>query len=100
VSAGLDFAHDQTPGGLPRLTVVGEIDLGNVEEFRRGIAEVGDGPILVDMSGVAYIDSAGLAALFARASDGELQIVCPSGSVVASLIEITRLGDLAVIHEG
>ncbi len=82
-----------------RLRVSGEIDLSNVERFQREMAVAeGDGVVLVvDLDQVTYMDSAGVAALFARARRGALRVVAGPDSVVAPLLRITRLGDVAPI---
>ena len=87
-------------GSARRLLVAGEIDLSNVDRFEREMAAgEDDGLVLVvDLDGVTYMDSAGVAALFARARRGSLRVVARPDSVVAPLLRITRLADLAPIE--
>lgn len=80
------------------VTVSGEVDLSNVERFRAALDRPGPS-LVVDLAGVTYIDSAGMAALFERATRGRLEVHCQSESVVAPLIDITRLCDVAVIRK-
>lgn len=79
--------------------VVGEVDLSNVEQFRRTLFDATGSTLLVDLSEVDYIDSAGLAALFGRAASGPLEIICPAEGTARALIEVTRLGEIAEIRE-
>lgn len=81
------------------LVVTGEIDLSNVEAFRQALGASGDGsPLRVDLSGVEYIDSAGIAALFGRARDGGLEIVHAGNPVVVSLVRVTGLDEVAAVR--
>lgn len=79
------------------LVVTGEIDLSNVESFRRALDGAG-APLVVDLSGVEYIDSAGIAALFARARSGGLEVVHAGNPVVVSLIRVTGLDEVATVR--
>jgi anti-sigma B factor antagonist len=46
------------------VTVTGEIDVTNVDEFTRSVQAVpGPQPVILQLSGVKYLDSAGFAAL-------------------------------------
>ena len=97
-----DLVVRMEPGddGPPRLRVAGEIDLSNVERFRQSLstgAPAGSA-LIVDLTGISYIDSAGISALFERARRGGLEIVADEDSVVAPLIRITRLDQLAVVR--
>jgi anti-sigma B factor antagonist len=89
-----------TPGPAQTVVkVVGEVDLSNVEQFRRTLFSTVDQPVVVDLSGVDYIDSSGIAALFGRAAAGRLEIICPPEGPVRALVEVTRLGRVAEIRE-
>ncbi len=101
MSGDLEVRVERPAGGPARVTVAGEIDLGNVERLRSALE---DGPgvedlLVVDLGAVTYIDSAGIAALFARATQGPLEVRFRADSVVAPLVEITRLGEVARIRE-
>ena len=52
------------PTTAAEVTVTGEIDVTNVDEFTRSVLDVpGPRPIILQLSGVKYLDSAGFAAL-------------------------------------
>ncbi|MFI5590255.1 STAS domain-containing protein [Amycolatopsis sp. NPDC051758] len=61
------------------LTVTGEIDMSNAAEFGAALdRELAAGPVVtVDLTGVAYLDSAGVAVLFDRADEHDLRLVAP-----------------------
>lgn len=101
MSEGLDVTVVDGGSGAVTARVSGEIDLSNVERFSRALetAAASGSHLTVDLTRITYMDSAGVAALFARAGRGPLEIVCRPDSVVAALVEVTRLGDVAVIRE-
>ena len=95
MTASMEVRVEPGPGEAPTVLVSGEIDLSNIDRFRAALDE--DSPsLVVDLSGVTYIDSAGVAVLFSRAARGPLEIWYEEQSVVRALIEVTRLGDVAV----
>ncbi|MGW5715409.1 STAS domain-containing protein [Amycolatopsis sp. NPDC003865] len=61
------------------LTVTGEIDMGNAADFSAALErELAAGVALtVDLTGVAYLDSAGIAALFDRAGGHDVRLIAP-----------------------
>jgi anti-anti-sigma factor len=68
--------------GVPVIRLQGELDLFTAEPFRRALreqAEAHPAGVIVDLSGVAYIDSTGLGILIhaARELTGALAVVSP-----------------------
>lgn len=66
----LTLNTDRGADGTPRLTAAGEIDLSNIEVFKKALADTNAGtrePITIDLSAVRYVDSAGINALFDQA---------------------------------
>ncbi len=65
--------------GAGILTVTGEIDMSNAPGLGAALArEPAAGTALtVDLTGVTYVDSAGLAVLFDRAASGDLRLIAP-----------------------
>jgi len=62
--------------GRPGLAVFGEIDMANAEEFRRALATAAQGdPVVVDLTAVTYIGSAGLSVLFAFAATARAELL-------------------------
>ena len=84
--------------GWEVLTVSGEIDMATAPRFRqRLLALISDGAqnVVIDLSGVDYIDSTGLGVLMGgakrvRSAGGDIRLVT-AGSHLAKLIELTRL---------
>jgi anti-sigma B factor antagonist len=62
---------------------VGELDAFTVSQFRQSLAELASSPrLLIDLSGVPFVDSAGLGALIGgvrrvRELGGEVVVACP-----------------------
>lgn len=61
------------------LSVTGEIDMSNAGEFAAALDRelAGRGAVVVDLTGVTYLDSAGLAVLFDRAGAHDLRLTAP-----------------------
>lgn len=66
--------------------VAGEIDLSNTGAFASALEDT-TGPIVVDLTEVLYIDSAGMSVLFTHAGRAEL-VVTP---LLAPIIEVSGL---------
>ncbi len=89
----LTLSTSWRPDGTPVVTAVGEIDMSNVGTFRDALtrASASAGPIVVDLTGVEYLDSAGLTVLFTHAAHIEL-IATPL------LAPVLTISGLAGIH--
>jgi anti-sigma B factor antagonist len=61
------------------LSVTGEIDMSNAAEFGAALdGELAAGAaVTVDLTGVTYLDSAGVAVLFDRIGEHDLRLVAP-----------------------
>lgn len=87
-----------TQGPWEVLAVTGEIDMATAPRFRqqmRTMVNAGTRNVVIDLSGVDFIDSTGLGVLMGaakrvRSADGEIRLVV-TGSRFTDLIEITRL---------
>jgi anti-sigma B factor antagonist len=79
------------------LTVTGEIDMSNAAEF--GVAldrELAAGTVVtVDLTGVAYLDSAGVAVLFDRADAHDLRLVAPR--LLDRVLRVSGLGEVSQV---
>ncbi|MEU3552806.1 STAS domain-containing protein [Streptomyces fragilis] len=86
------------PGGRPLLTVAGEIDLGNAGLLARELealeADAGPERVVVDLTAVDYLDSAGLSVLFVHAE--RLEIV--ASSLLEPVLTYSGLTELAVVR--
>ncbi|OXS37186.1 STAS domain-containing protein [Streptomyces sp. XY006] len=79
--------------GTPRLSVSGEIDMSNASALAEAL-DTGSGHVVVDLTAVEYLDSAGLSVLFARAERLEL-IVTP---LLEPVLAVSGLAELATVH--
>jgi anti-anti-sigma factor len=82
------------------LTVTGEIDLSNVDPFTEALTTAtagshGEGAMLtVDLSGVAYVDSAAVNALFSHAD----RIHVIAHPLLVRIFDITGLTELSTVE--
>ena len=92
--------------GWEVLTVTGEIDMATAPRFRqRLLALIGGGAqnLVIDLSGVDYIDSTGLGVLMGgakrvRSAGGDIRLVT-AGSRLTDLIELTRLDRVLDVYD-
>ena len=81
--------------GPTTLWVSGEIDMSTVDEFHAALRErtaARPDRVLLDMSGVTFMDSLGLRALIAASNEVPIQVVHPS-EFVSALLFMTGLED-------
>lgn len=89
--------------GTAVIALTGDVDLEGSPKVRDVLLEcVGKRPVLVDMSGVSYIDSSGVASLVeahqtARKSDTTFALAQVSQSAMR-VLELARLDKVFVIH--
>jgi anti-sigma B factor antagonist len=87
----LSIEQEQTADGFTICRPVGELDAFTVSQFRQSLAELAASPkLVIDMSGVPFVDSAGLGALIGgirrtRELGGEVVVVCNRPSLVRTL---------------
>ncbi|MEV4456954.1 STAS domain-containing protein [Microbispora sp. NPDC049633] len=93
----LTLAPSRRSDGTPVLTVSGEIDMSNAGELEAALTDAAgdDGhALLVDLSAVEYLDSAGLTVLFAHAPRIELV----ANELLAPVLTISGLADMTTVH--
>jgi anti-sigma B factor antagonist len=84
-----------TPSGQATLLLVrGEVDMDTADQLERAI-EGAQGPLVVDLSRVPFMDSTGLRVVLTAtvARDGELAFVLRSESPVLRLVELAQVED-------
>jgi anti-sigma B factor antagonist len=75
--------HIDLDAGCTVCRPVGELDAFTVSQFRQSLGELASSPrLLIDLSGVPFVDSAGLGALIGgirrvRELGGEAAVACP-----------------------
>ncbi len=105
VSVGVLAAHEQQQD-VAVLSVHGEIDLAtapDLREFLLPILEHQTGPVVVDLSAVAFMDSTGLHVLVAtlrrlEPQNRRLAIVCREGGQVHRVLALVGLLDILTVH--
>jgi anti-sigma B factor antagonist len=93
-------------GGRTVVSVAGEIDVYTAPRLREEITELvaaGTYDLVIDMSGVEFLDSTGLGVLVGglkkvRAHEGSLQLVCNQDRLL-KIFRITGLAKVFVIHD-
>ncbi|MGO4443278.1 STAS domain-containing protein [Mycobacterium sp. 2YAF39] len=93
--------HSRGDGSVV-LSVSGELDMSNVEVFATAIAEAmtpasQDGGVLtIDLSGVDYLDSAAIDALFGHA--GRIRLIV--NPILIPVLKISGLTDVTSVEPG
>ena len=92
----LDINTADRDDGTRVLTATGEIDLSNIDEFSGALTAAGtDGAMLiVDLSGVLYLDSGAINVLFANA--GRIRLI--ANPVLMPVLRISGLTDVASVE--
>ena len=90
----LTLSTSRQPDGGQVLTVDGEIDMSNAGQLGDALALAGAAPVVIDLTAVGYLDSAGLTVLFAHADHIEL-VVTP---LLAPVLTICGLSEIAQVR--
>jgi anti-anti-sigma factor len=96
--------HVQDAGTYTLCRPVGELDAYTVGQFREALAELAVLPrVLIDLSEVPFMDSAGLGALIggirrAREADGEVTVAC-SRPTLTRLLHTTGFDRIVPVTE-
>ncbi len=97
MTTALILTSGQDPDGAPVLTATGEIDMSNAETFAtalgRAVPPSGE-PLVVDLTAVEYLDSAGLAALFHHAD--RIEVV--TSPLLTPLLTVSGLADITTVR--
>lgn len=91
----LALTSSRRPDGVTVLTAVGEIDMSNTGVLATAL-EQESGTVVVDLTGIEYLDSAGLSVLFTHADRIELIAT----ELLEPVLAISGLADLAPVHRG
>ena len=97
---------EQLPDGTLRISIRGEIDLSNVatvEQEMLGAISNQASEVVVDLSGVTYVDSAGLRVLFTLGTRLEalqirFRLVVPPDSPPRRVIDLSGIGSVASVQ--
>ncbi|MFD8059246.1 STAS domain-containing protein [Streptomyces cyaneofuscatus] len=89
----LNLTASRRPDGTTVLTAVGEIDMSNAQNLAAALDDA-PGPLVLDLSDVEYLDSAGLSVLFQHAE--RLELI--AGPLLEPVLSISGLTDLTTHH--
>ncbi|NEY31514.1 STAS domain-containing protein [Streptomyces sp. PRKS01-65] len=89
----LSLTPSRRSDGATLLTVVGEIDMSNTDALASAL-DTADGPVVVDLSAVEYLDSAGLSVLFSHSD--RIEVI--ASSLLAPVLSVSGLADLVTVH--
>lgn len=100
----LTIHSEETPDGFTICRPEGELDAFTVSQFRQSLAELASSKrLLIDMSGVPFVDSAGLGALIggirrARELGGDVAVSCNRPTLVR-LLRTTGFDRIVTVTE-
>jgi anti-sigma B factor antagonist len=96
MTTSLTLSTNRHQDGSQVLTADGEIDMSNAGQLGDALAQAGDGPVVVDLTAVGYLDSAGLTVLFTHADHIELVVT----SLLAPVLTICGLSEITQVRDG
>lgn len=80
------------------LAAVGEIDMTSAPALRRALDQApAEGRLVVDLSAVRFLDSAGVKVLYDHL-DRHPELVVSADAVVLRILDLTGLSDLLTVH--
>jgi anti-anti-sigma factor len=89
------------PNGAQVVTLSGELDSSNAAQLEATVASItaesSARPLVFDLSGLQFMDSAGIAVLIAAATKTSVSLRGPS-PVIRRVLEITGLGGVLAIE--
>ncbi|MEU4822117.1 STAS domain-containing protein [Actinomadura citrea] len=96
MSTPLTLTTARRPDGRALVTAVGEIDMSNSGSLAAALdtAHENGGKVVLDLTAVEYLDSAGLSVLFAHAD--HLELVAPQ--LLEPVLTLSGLPELATVH--
>ena len=100
----LTIHQEETPDGLLICRPVGELDAFTVSQFRQALAELASSKrLVIDMSGIPFVDSAGLGALIGgirrtRELGGDVAVACDRPTLVR-LLRTTGFDRIVTVAE-
>jgi anti-sigma B factor antagonist len=97
MSTELTFTTSRPDGAPLVLAATGEIDMSNAAAFAAALDEArrGADAFILDLTGVEYLDSAGLAALFPHVDHVRLV----AGPLLTPLLTIAGLADVTTVRD-
>jgi len=102
-SDGLSVEVSELPENLYFIVLAGELDLASAPQLAGALGNLGAADVILDMSKVTFVDSAGLHVLAsagreARQAGGTVICAAPSKQV-QRVFEIVHLGEIVLVEE-
>ena len=91
----LTLSASRRPDGSQTLTADGEIDMSNASQLGDALEQAGTGLVVVDLTAVEYLDTAGLAELFPHADAIEIVVT----SLLTPVLTISGLAAMTTIRQ-
>jgi anti-sigma B factor antagonist len=93
----LDLEVRHADDGVPTLVARGEVDMTNADDLGEALSEAADGQsrIVVDLSEVRYLDSAGLSVLFVQAVHTDVELLV--GDPLTQIVRISGLDKVTTV---
>ena len=95
MSTQLALTTDRGPDGALVVAAVGEIDMSNVDALAAALSQAESDPLVLDLTAVEYLDSAGLAAIFSHVD----RIRLVATPLLAPVLTVAGLDDLTTVRE-
>jgi anti-sigma B factor antagonist len=89
------------PAGVPVISVSGELDISNADTLEATVASVAakrPEELIFDLSGLRFMDSAGIAVLLGAASKVTVVHLRDPSDAVRRVVELTGLADVLTIE--
>ncbi|MBF6330430.1 STAS domain-containing protein [Nocardia transvalensis] len=90
--AAFELHTDRLGAAPPHVAVSGEVDVTNAHDFAESVAALpGPRPLVLELSHLGYLDSAGFAALDRLLADDAVVLVLAPGSPIRRAAELVHL---------
>ena len=94
-------------GDVSIARAVGEVDMATAQDFASALTDAVSGSVtrlVVDLSGMTFMDSSGVGALFRLGGKlaerrQELRLVVPRGAPIEKMLRLVEIGRIAPLHE-
>ncbi|MFJ2740561.1 STAS domain-containing protein [Streptomyces sp. NPDC087440] len=91
----LTLTPGHCPDGTALLTATGEVDMSNCAALAAALDGTAGRPLVLDLTAVEYLDSAGLSVLFAHAD----HVTLVATALLTPVLTISGLADLTTVHD-
>ncbi|SEH89092.1 anti-anti-sigma factor [Mycolicibacterium rutilum] len=95
----VDVRTGRGEDGTVLVSATGELDLSNVEAFTKAMAAADSEPVVVDFSGIEYLDSGAINALFEHAGRIRRIVVNPILLPVLTVSGLTQVAEVQPAHQ-